>query len=237
MAYKVITNYSTTLSSSMTSSQNTIPVSSILTNDGHTIAMADLGSIGFLVIEPGSTNEEIVSFTGVNGSTFTGVTRGLAYYGASLSAVPANEFAHQAGSKVIMSNVHYVYEEFVALDGDQTIAGIKTLSSSPIVPTPTTDYQASTKEYVDASISTEDTAIKALPPTTWRPVHSGTFASGANSYVMTDATVTANSIVDVYAQSTPVGLWKVVSTGGSFTIFSSAVETVNVAFKYFINNF
>jgi hypothetical protein len=35
------------------------------------------------------------------------------------------------------------------LAGDQTVAGVKTFSSSPIVPTPTTDYQASTKKYVD----------------------------------------------------------------------------------------
>jgi hypothetical protein len=41
----------------------------------------------------------------------------------------------------------------VKLTGNQTVAGIKTLSSSPIVPTPTTDMQASTKKYVD------DTAV------------------------------------------------------------------------------
>lgn len=37
---------------------------------------------------------------------------------------------------------------YVALLGDQTVAGVKTFSSSPIVPTPTTDMQASTKKYV-----------------------------------------------------------------------------------------
>lgn len=35
------------------------------------------------------------------------------------------------------------------LTGDQTIAGVKTFSSSPIVPAPTTDLQAATKKYVD----------------------------------------------------------------------------------------
>lgn len=33
--------------------------------------------------------------------------------------------------------------------GDETIAGVKTFSSSPVVPTPTTDMQAATKKYVD----------------------------------------------------------------------------------------
>jgi hypothetical protein len=42
--------------------------------------------------------------------------------------------------------------EFVKTSGAQTIADVKTFSSSPIVPTPTTDYQASTKKYVDDSI-------------------------------------------------------------------------------------
>jgi hypothetical protein len=37
----------------------------------------------------------------------------------------------------------------VATTGDETVAGVKTFSSSPIVPTPTTDFQAATKKYVD----------------------------------------------------------------------------------------
>lgn len=37
---------------------------------------------------------------------------------------------------------------FVVTTGDQTIAGIKTFSSSPIVPAPTTDMQAATRKFV-----------------------------------------------------------------------------------------
>lgn len=37
----------------------------------------------------------------------------------------------------------------VKLTGDQTIAGVKTFSSSPVVPDPTTDQQAASKSYVD----------------------------------------------------------------------------------------
>jgi len=45
--------------------------------------------------------------------------------------------------------------------GNETIAGIKTFSSSPIVPAPTTDLQASTKKYVDdnAGGTPEGTAV------------------------------------------------------------------------------
>lgn len=41
----------------------------------------------------------------------------------------------------------------VLLSGNQTISDIKNFTSSPIVPTPTTDYQASTKKYVDDTAS------------------------------------------------------------------------------------
>lgn len=37
----------------------------------------------------------------------------------------------------------------VGTTGDETIAGVKTFSSSPVVPTPTTDMQVATKKYVD----------------------------------------------------------------------------------------
>jgi len=37
----------------------------------------------------------------------------------------------------------------VKLTGNQTVAGVKTFSSSPIIPTPTTDMQAATKAYAD----------------------------------------------------------------------------------------
>lgn len=51
----------------------------------------------------------------------------------------------------------YVDDSTVGISGDETVAGIKTFSSSPIVPTPTADYQASTKKYVD------DTAVAGAP--------------------------------------------------------------------------
>lgn len=41
----------------------------------------------------------------------------------------------------------------VMLTGNQTIAGTKTFSSSPVVPTPTSDSHAATKKYVDDSVA------------------------------------------------------------------------------------
>ena len=44
----------------------------------------------------------------------------------------------------------------VKLTGNQTIAGIKTFTSSPIVPTPTTDNDAVNKKYVDDAIAIDN---------------------------------------------------------------------------------
>ena len=55
-------------------------------------------------------------------------------------------------NSVIVNGTELSESELVALngaDGTQTINGVKTFTSSPILPTPTTDMQAATKKYVD----------------------------------------------------------------------------------------
>lgn len=167
LGYNVVTNYQTNLSASISSSQTTIPVATVKTKDGHTLTMDDLGDYVYLSIETGSLREEIVSCTGISGSSFTGCSRGLSFYGTSTTPVSANQYAHSAGSKVVMSNVHYVYQGFVDRQSDETIGGIKTFSSNTFfqglvdflsLPTttttaPTTDNQLVNKKYVDETIS------------------------------------------------------------------------------------
>jgi len=43
----------------------------------------------------------------------------------------------------------YILDKAVQLTGDQSVDGVKTFTSSPVVPEPTTDLQAATKKYVD----------------------------------------------------------------------------------------
>lgn len=69
-----------------------------------------------------------------------------------------------------------------------------------------------------------------------RQMYTGTFALGSNAYTKQDTNVNENSLIDVYAQATPKGNWTVVSYNGKFTITSTATETSNVVFKYYINN-
>ena len=159
LGYSVVSDYQTTLSSSMTTTQSTIAVSSMATTDGHTLTMSDLGSKVFLTIEPtSSSKKEIVMCTGISSSTWTGCTRGLAFYGTSTASVSANRKKHSAGSIIIISNVHYVYEQLVDKDTSETITGDKTYSGNidfsvnlPTIPTatPTTSDQIASKQYVD----------------------------------------------------------------------------------------
>ncbi len=64
-----------------------------------------------------------------------------------------NELVSQVNDLVTMD------VENVKLIGNQTIAGVKTFSSPPVVPTPTTDMQVSTKKYVDDAGVTQSSLL------------------------------------------------------------------------------
>lgn len=78
----------------------------------------------------------------------------------------------------------------VKITGNQTVAGVKTFSSSPIVPTPTTDYQVATKKYADdlsfAGVNNaSDIAKGIVQEATQSEVNTGTAtgSTGARLYV------------------------------------------------------
>lgn len=141
LGYSVATGFQKTLSASINSTQSFIPVSSLTLKDGTTLSISALGGVVFLNIEPGGNKEEIVMCTGINASSiqFTGCTRGLAFSGTSTAAVSANQKSHNAGSTIVMSNVHYVYEQFVdvnnkpqTIQGDRNATGTWTFSGGTV---------------------------------------------------------------------------------------------------------
>lgn len=163
IGFSVVTDYSSTLNLPMTSSQTTVPVSSIVTKDGHTLVTADFGGKIFLTIEPSGTKQELVMCTGITSGAFSGCTRGLAFYGTSTAAVAGNAKTHSASSRVIMSNSHYVYEQFVdvnnkdqTIEGAKTATGVWTFGSLPIIPTttPTDPQHAVSLDYLTSVTST-----------------------------------------------------------------------------------
>lgn len=79
---------------------------------------------------------------GGGGTSYTAGT-GLQLVGTEFSLDSATQTAVSAVSGKADDNA------VVKLTGAQSVAGVKTFSDSPIVPTPTTDYQAATKKYVD----------------------------------------------------------------------------------------
>lgn len=140
LGFGVATDYHSTLSQPMNSTQSFFFVSSLKTGDGNYVATSTLGaSIMFFTIEPGSTNEEVVGCLDDVTSTrqVFSCYRGLSFVGNSTSSVAANQHTHSASSIVIMSNVQYVYKQFVDKDTAETIGGQKTFTVIPLIPTST----------------------------------------------------------------------------------------------------
>lgn len=86
---------------------------------------------------------------------------------------------------------------------------------------------------------TTPTTIYANPTTHRLLVDSGasattttTWGSTGNTKTISDATVTATSIVVFMTATSPAGLWSVVCGSGTFTITSSDSESSSLAFTY-----
>lgn len=160
----MVSQYQVSLARPMNAGDNTtneLYVTSIITSDGnsHTLTMADFPfGVGYVVVDPGG-NFEIIKFTGIDASAigFTGIAsnRGLpTYFSGGETSITSNILAHSAGVDVIITdNVNWWLDHYVDTSTAQTVAGIKTFSSSPIVPDPTTGTQVANKEYVDAAVS------------------------------------------------------------------------------------
>ncbi len=166
--FSVATGYQKSLRVPMSATQNYVPVSSLQLKDGTTLSMAVLGDKVFLDIDPGGAKEELVVCTGIDGSAvnFTGCTRGLAFSGTSTASVAAIAYPHNASTPVVMSNVHYVYEQYVDINGKtQTITGNKTytgintfyffpvVSSTGYTGIPTQNGELTSKYYVDTQLA------------------------------------------------------------------------------------
>jgi len=119
------------------------------------------GSIQYATLEPESiNNQEIISFTGITAVStnvwrLTGVTRGLdaqptnGVYGND----PSQARAHASSVDCILSDCPQVWDDKLSKSENETITGLYTFSTSPLVPTPTTASQAATKDYVDGVVA------------------------------------------------------------------------------------
>ena len=150
LGYSVVSDYFKYLSQTISATASVIPVTSMETTDGHTITVSDLGSKVFLTLEPQNNNKkEIVMCTGISSLTFTGCTRGLAFSGTSTTAVTANKKTHQSGTAITISNVHYVLQQFLSKEDDNTVSGDIIFSGTVSGEEPVSATNLTTKNYVD----------------------------------------------------------------------------------------
>lgn len=110
-------------------SQTTVTILNFYLPDNITpVTMAMFGPIGYMTLEPESSREENISFTGItnngNGTwTLTGVTRGLGFVFPG-TQVLALRYAHAGGTKIRATNSFQFYETLYAnKTRDQVITG------------------------------------------------------------------------------------------------------------------
>lgn len=154
----------------------------------------------------------------------------LGKVGGIAASVPvvqdADEVPYTPTGELAATNVQAALDELeaekagdsavVKLTGNQTVAGAKTFSTSPIVPTPTTDFQAATKKYVDDNSGGGGGSSGLLAVHSYNPSSQVEAQTTSTSFVdvdATNATITftvpssGNVIVDVVGNVyVPAGL-------------------------------
>lgn len=147
------------LGSSISSTATSILLSSFLEPiTGIPLTMSNMNTdICYGTIQPKTTSTEFISFTGVTQNvdgtaTLTGVTRGLARkYPFTTDA--AYKLPHSGQSIFILSDAPQVFQEYVPLNNDATVGGVKTFTSSPVVPTGGTGTQAANNQDIANAIT------------------------------------------------------------------------------------
>lgn len=121
--------------SGCTLSDTSITLQSFKQIDGSTtLTMTDFGTTGYGVIEPDTSREENISFTGVTQNadgtaTLTGITRGLRFVDPYTQ--DTNLRHPHAGSVTFrISNTAPFYAELAGKDNDETVTGIWTYTES-----------------------------------------------------------------------------------------------------------
>ena len=149
---------------------------------------ADIETLG---TEKVSTTTEVIAGAGLTGGGTLGTSRTLNVAATNDSVVVADDNVvntYNGLDSTSTTRPLSAAPQGKALDGamvhktgNESIDGIKTFTSSPVVPTPTTDYQAATKAYADSLVvglldyrGGFDASVNAYPS-------SGRFGNGALS--------------------------------------------------------
>lgn len=139
--YTPVTGYSSRTTQYISSSATTIPVASTLDKSGEQIVLSNISPSGtvkvYMNLGAGTSSEEPIYCTGVTTVSWTGCVRGLAFQGSSETSSSTLAKAHNAGTSIIITNIGQFYNQYVSIDGTQSINDVKTFTSLPLVPTST----------------------------------------------------------------------------------------------------
>ncbi len=170
---------------------------------GNPITMSQFGAKGWATIDPGNgSQEEQISFTGLtqNGDstcTVTGVSSALFIYPYTETSGCAK--THIGGAVFVISNTAGFYNQFAAVANDETITGLYTFTTQPIVPTPTLSTSPTTKAYVDTQVAAgapnASTTVKGIvQEATIAQINAGTGSgsTGAELFVQPASLLSSN---------------------------------------------
>lgn len=215
----------------VTSSQTTVPLTSLKTPDGRTITMTMIGDAGYGTLEPQSpAKTELIKFTGIvqngNGTaSLTGVTRGIDFaypYAASTTL----RQAHSGGATFIISNTPNWYFDNFPIQGDDNVT-IWPMASTSVPSRGYVDYVA----FNGAGVINATTIAKGV-------VQIGTGAQAAASTALgstgASLAIPTSAATSTYNSSTAAN--KVVVTGlagkiddnfiATSTLFATAITPV-----------
>lgn len=158
--------------SGVTLSDTSIILQSLKQIDGSTnLTMSDFGDIGYMVLEPDTSREENISFTGItqNGdgtATLTGVTRGLRFV-SPYTQDTAIRKAHAGGTIARVSNTAPFYNELTGKDNDETVTGTWTFTQTAMPRLNTQhSYGAGEEEYLASKRYVDGVALSGAPDST-----------------------------------------------------------------------
>ena len=156
--YVPVTNYDARTTAYISSSAASIAVNTTEDKAGNEIQFANISAsssavYAYFTLEPGTTREEIIACSGKSTNTWSSCLRGLSYQGGDLTTSSTLQKAHNAGSRIVMSDVGQFFSEYVSISGNQFKTGILTFGSYPKFGTtstmPTLGSEFATKLYVD----------------------------------------------------------------------------------------
>ena len=185
-------NASATLASSITTSSTTVTVS---TGQGALFPAVPAGSFFYATLTDSSNNLEIVKVTSRTSDVLTVVR---AQEGTTARAYAAADRIEIRVTAAVLNN-------FVQLDGDQTIAGVKTFTTPLAVASGGTGVTTSTGT---------GSVVRATSPTLTTPVLVTPDLGTPSAAVLTNASGTAVALTAGVAQSLGTTNWTVVESGG-----------------------